>query len=75
MTSFRDKHIQIVTRYIIIPAKKGAAAQQAGLNLAVASSKISAGEGGKKEEIRGTGGTTLIPFLRQARDETLGATV
>ncbi|KHN95177.1 Indoleamine 2,3-dioxygenase subfamily [Metarhizium album ARSEF 1941] len=43
LSAFRDKHIAIVTRYIITPSR---------------------------EARTGTGGTALIPFLKQARDET-----
>ncbi|PQE28720.1 indoleamine 2,3-dioxygenase protein [Rutstroemia sp. NJR-2017a WRK4] len=64
LTSFRDIHIQIVTRYIINPSRKATGKENAGLNLAVATTK----KGGK--EFRGTGGTQLIPFLKQSRDET-----
>lgn len=65
LRNFRDKHIQIVSRYIIIPSQQ-AKKQKDNLTkregLAVSSDK-------KKVE-RGTGGTALIPFLKQARDET-----
>ncbi|KAL1917843.1 uncharacterized protein VTP21DRAFT_3677 [Calcarisporiella thermophila] len=45
--AFRDYHVQIVTRYIIIQAKIF-----------------------NKDNAQGTGGTAIIPFLRQLRDET-----
>ena len=64
LSEFRNKHIQIVTRYIILPSKKpftGGKTQ----NLASSSSKNV-----KTEELVGTGGTTLMPFLKKARDET-----
>ncbi|KAF7903717.1 uncharacterized protein EAF01_006766 [Botrytis porri] len=68
LTAFRNIHIQIVTRYIINPSRKAMAQdtekENAGLNLAVATTK----KGGK--DVRGTGGTQLIPFLKQSRDET-----
>lgn len=68
LTEFRNIHIQIVTRYIINPSRKamaqGTEKENAGLNLAVATTK----KGGK--DVRGTGGTQLIPFLKQSRDET-----
>lgn len=61
LKSFRDKHIQIVTRYIILPSKS-----------ASSSSTLRAGLASKKTiaENRGTGGTSLLPFLKQCRDET-----
>ena len=63
----RDKHIQIVTRYIIGPSRKPNAGRFLGINLAVAST-------GKKgvEGLQGSGGTQLMPFLKQSRDETKG---
>jgi indoleamine 2,3-dioxygenase len=72
LSAFRDKHIAIVTRYIITPSREIRArsrsrspeATRQRLNLAVASrNKESRGQ-------KGTGGTALIPFLKQARDET-----
>ncbi|KKK14396.1 indoleamine 2,3-dioxygenase subfamily [Aspergillus rambellii] len=72
----RDKHIQIVSRYIIIQSRdaRGLAARSssprrqgaATLNLATARH----GEKADGKKLRGTGGTALIPFLKQARDET-----
>ncbi|KAJ3412937.1 hypothetical protein HDV05_008725 [Chytridiales sp. JEL 0842] len=67
MKSFRDKHIQMVSVYIIVQARK----------------RSEGGVGGevKKERItealmaRGTGGTDLMPFLKQSRDETREAKV
>ena len=72
LRSLRDKHIQIVSRYIIVQAQaRGArrASQSSGstqppaMNLATAAPPDS-------KKLRGTGGTALIPFLKQARDET-----
>lgn len=72
LRTFRDKHIQLVSRYIIIKSRenrssqslppKQASAQR--VNIANALQR----SGSKK--LRGTGGTALIPFLKQARDET-----
>ena len=68
LSAFRDKHIAIVTRYIINPSREVRARSlsrgRPQVNLAIASRK--AADGGQK----GTGGTALIPFLKQARDET-----
>ncbi|GAB7365639.1 hypothetical protein MBLNU230_g6703t1 [Neophaeotheca triangularis] len=79
LSAFRDKHIQIVSRYIIVKsqqAKKAAATEEKKegkkvekINLA-SRPKGKDGGDGKKEGLKGTGGTSLIPFLRQARDET-----
>lgn len=62
LSNFRNKHIQIVTRYIILPSRQaGKGTRQ---NLASSSTKKVG------EELTGTGGTTLVPFLKQSRDET-----
>lgn len=67
LTVFRNKHIQIVTRYIVLPSKQpwnGGNNQ----NLASCSSKQTG-----DEQLTGTGGTALVPFLKKARDETTAA--
>jgi indoleamine 2,3-dioxygenase len=67
LAAFRDIHIQIVTRYIILPARMQRPQDpHAGLNLAVASN-------GLKKGLCGTGGTELLPFLKGSRDETRDA--
>jgi len=80
LRSLRDRHIQLVSRYIIIKSResrslsprkqsRGATAPAALLprvNLANTLPRLASP--GKK--LRGTGGTALIPFLKQARDET-----
>ncbi|KAL6451607.1 BNA2 Indoleamine 2 [Candida maltosa Xu316] len=62
LKSFRDKHIQIVTRYVVLQAQKS--------NKMGSSSTLRSGLARKKKEERGTGGTSLLPFLKQCRDET-----
>lgn len=72
LSAFRDKHIAIVTRYIITPSREMRARSRSRspeqtrdrMNLAVASRK------NHGQNQKGTGGTALIPFLKQARDET-----
>lgn len=64
LKSFRDKHIQIVTRYVVLQAHKKTPSRQS----AVLRSGLSKTHG--KKEQKGTGGTALIPFLKQCRDET-----
>jgi indoleamine 2,3-dioxygenase len=72
LSAFRDKHIAIVTRYIITPSRQVRArsrsrspeAVRQRQNLAIAS------RSGQTRSQKGTGGTALIPFLKQARDET-----
>nr|OQO19496.1 hypothetical protein B0A51_11542 [Rachicladosporium sp. CCFEE 5018] len=75
LSALRDQHIQIVSRYILIPS---AAAKKAKAAAVAAAEKQKAKEQGielalrpaEKKTLRGTGGSALIPFLRQARDET-----
>jgi indoleamine 2,3-dioxygenase len=94
---FRDVHIQMVSRYIIVKSRERQSTEPRSpaastvrsmptskrINLATASSShdtlASAGPqaaGGanadhsRLRKLRGTGGTALIPFLKQARDET-----
>lgn len=73
LRALRDKHIQLVSRYIIIKSRETRShsrslspqhAKSTRVNLA----NTLARTGNKK--LRGTGGTALIPFLKQARDET-----
>ncbi|KAM9924903.1 hypothetical protein OXX59_004218 [Metschnikowia pulcherrima] len=63
--SFRDKHIQIVTRYVVLQAKKATKlGSSSTLRSGLAKKKLNDGEE------KGTGGTSLLPFLKQCRDET-----
>ncbi|KAI8868685.1 Indoleamine 2,3-dioxygenase [Ramicandelaber brevisporus] len=85
LKKFRDIHVQIATRYIVIPARKGPSVGQG------YGTPINATESGKQQPeqvvglrdggglarhvsanaiVRGTGGTDLMAFLKQARDET-----
>lgn len=61
---FRDKHIQIVTRYVVLQAKM---APKLGSLLTLRSGLA---KNKKSGEEKGTGGTLLLPFLKQCRDET-----
>ncbi|KAK6462026.1 tryptophan 2,3 dioxygenase [Scheffersomyces coipomensis] len=65
LKSFRDKHIQIVTRYVVLQAKnKVKMGSSSTMRSGLAKLKK------KGEEEKGTGGTSLLPFLKQCRDET-----
>lgn len=71
LKTFRDKHIRIVTRYIVIQASKehkmgSENVQKTTLRAGLAKVDSSA----KNKVLRGTGGTALLPFLKQCRDET-----
>jgi indoleamine 2,3-dioxygenase len=64
LSNFRGIHMQLVARYIIIPSRQAAVPGR--MNLAVASqSEVSEGK-----SFTGTGGTDLVPFLKQTREET-----
>jgi indoleamine 2,3-dioxygenase len=69
LSGFRDKHIALVTRYIIIPSRMPKPMNGAHRkDIASASTKMALEA--QTQELRGTGGTKLIPFLRTSRDET-----
>ncbi|KAK4096338.1 Indoleamine 2,3-dioxygenase [Parathielavia hyrcaniae] len=95
LRALRDKHIAIVTRYIVLPSREVRARSRSPevtrnkVNLATASRQRAQPQGiaydargaaavdkeaaaGKKggANLKGTGGTALISFLKQARDET-----
>lgn len=83
LRSLRDKHIQMVSRYIIVKSRESrslsrtrreaspdpAPTRGAGIASIRYGGSDAAGNAQKKK-MRGTGGTALIPFLKQARDET-----
>jgi indoleamine 2,3-dioxygenase len=85
LRSLRDKHIRLVSRYIIVKSRESRSHtrsfsprsapnnQPEPVNLASASNhktqRTDNPRAGAKK-LRGTGGTALIPFLKQARDET-----
>lgn len=83
LRALRDKHIQIVSRYIIVKSREARSASRPrhgahspeaprgrDIGIAAVKYKDSGSDGQKKKKMRGTGGTALIPFLKQARDET-----
>lgn len=61
--NFRSKHIKIVTRYIILPSKQPWNGTRQILAEATSAS-------GGNCQPTGTGGTKLVSFLKQARDDT-----
>ncbi|GAB1321010.1 hypothetical protein MFIFM68171_11220 [Madurella fahalii] len=74
LAEFRNKHLQMVARYIIIPSRQPN--EERSVNLATASSRMKTSsevEGRRGGELTGTGGTALLPFLKQSRDETFRA--
>jgi len=75
LSEFRNTHIALVTRYIIIPSRQpkpeGCIIRR---DIASTSTTLASAEPMTKDLV-GTGGTKLIPFLRTSRDETREATV
>lgn len=69
LRAMRDKHIQIVSRYIIVQSR-GARASQSASPSQPAATNLATAVPTDNKKLRGTGGTALIPFLKQARDET-----
>ncbi|ETN43662.1 uncharacterized protein HMPREF1541_02821 [Cyphellophora europaea CBS 101466] len=79
LRSLRDKHIQMVSRYIIVKSRESRSKSRSRADhedvssttgRGLASIRYKTGAGEKPRTKRGTGGTALIPFLKQARDET-----
>lgn len=67
LRSWRGKHIAVVSKYIVQPARQAEKPAQV--------DKIETNgpsEKDKELELQGTGGSALIPFLRQAKDDTVG---
>lgn len=75
LSGFRDKHIALVTRYIIIPSRMAKPVNSIKRRDIASASTMMAFEKPQTQELRGTGGTKLIPFLRTSRDETTEAGV
>jgi len=78
LRAFRDKHINIVTRYIIVKSRESRSLSRSKspettrrkVDIATSSRQGNNEAQGTKKNLKGTGGTALIPFLKQARDET-----
>lgn len=76
LRALRDTHIGIVSRYIIIKSResrslsrsRSPAVTRRKLDIATASRRDKSDTSNKN--LKGTGGTALISFLKQARDET-----
>ncbi|KAL2759898.1 hypothetical protein ACRALDRAFT_1038940 [Sodiomyces alcalophilus JCM 7366] len=68
LTEFRNKHLQIVARYIVLPSKR---ANEGGKRINGKVDLASPSELFRdSQQLTGTGGTSLLPFLKQTRDET-----
>ncbi|PIA91660.1 Indoleamine 2,3-dioxygenase [Cercospora beticola] len=70
LSEFRNLHINLVTRYIIIPSRQPKPESLIiRRDIASTSTKLASVDSTTKDLV-GTGGTKLIPFLRTSRDET-----
>ncbi|TPX56426.1 hypothetical protein SpCBS45565_g08416 [Spizellomyces sp. 'palustris'] len=70
MRAFRDRHLQVVATYIVVQARKKKEVGHLDVPQASQSLRVQ-----QSLQARGTGGTDLIPFLKQSRDETSEARV
>lgn len=72
LTSFRDKHIQLVSRYIVMASSASTSASMAKTAQAQAQTSDVGPDVKERNRVRfvGTGGTDLIPFLKKTRDTT-----
>ncbi|KAI9103011.1 Indoleamine 2,3-dioxygenase [Phlyctochytrium arcticum] len=70
MRAFRDRHLQVVATYIVIQARKKKEVGHLDVPQEAQSRRVA-----QSLQARGTGGTDLIPFLKQSRDETTEAVV
>jgi len=84
LRALRDKHIQMVSRYIIVKSRESrsqsrsrahqspdpAPTRRTGIASIIYGSGNAQHWNPAPKKMRGTGGTALIPFLKQARDET-----
>ena len=79
LRTLRDKHIRMVSRYIVVKSREVGShprsmSPQKPENSKSTRRNLANTAGGSSEssgkKLRGTGGTALIPFLKQARDET-----
>lgn len=69
LRSWRGSHIAVVSKYIVRPARKEETRVQ---GARIEGQNGGAFEEARGEQLKGTGGSALIPFLRQTRDETVG---
>ncbi|KIW12782.1 hypothetical protein PV08_07969 [Exophiala spinifera] len=72
LTQFRNIHLRIVARYIISPSRQPVPENsklKVGWNLAKTAPNHNVGEE-DVAKLQGTGGTKLMAFLKQTRDET-----
>jgi indoleamine 2,3-dioxygenase len=68
LSGLRSKHMQLVARYIVLASKTKPAGDDSGrVNIAT----VTSNKGSDQDpEFQGTGGTSLMPFLKQTRNAT-----
>jgi indoleamine 2,3-dioxygenase len=71
LSAWRSRHIGVVTTHIVMPARKA----QVGSQIRSVDSVNDRLDTTDDSELQGTGGSALIPFLKQAKEETLGSCV
>ncbi|KAH8177951.1 indoleamine 2,3-dioxygenase domain-containing protein [Sarocladium implicatum] len=69
LRQWRGSHIAIVSKYIVRPARLSTGANR---DTATDDIEQASLENDKGSSLQGTGGSALIPFLRQSKDETAG---
>lgn len=69
LRQWRSSHIAVVSKYIVRPARLSTDSNQ---HTAVEDIEKASLGSDDANSLQGTGGSALIPFLRQSRDETAG---
>lgn len=72
---FRDKHMRVVSRFIVQQARRTPSARTRALLSRAEDEHLHLAVEGSADALRGTGGTPLIRFLKRCRDNTTRAMV
>ncbi len=67
---YRNKHIQIVSRYIVVPARAATQSSLSQTEPGTAGGVPAAMNATASKTVLGTGGTAPVEFLKQVRNET-----
>lgn len=70
LRQWRSSHIAVVSKYIVRPARLSA--EKDAVDAEAEDAQASSFEAAAGENLQGTGGSALIPFLKQTREETTG---
>ncbi|CAF5215101.1 unnamed protein product [Rotaria magnacalcarata] len=71
LVTFRNRHIQIVTLYILAQIRKNDYVQSDSKKQIDHPVNSNSKHSDERSSARGTGGTVLMPFLKTCRDETI----